>query len=136
MEALIAELERATEGSRDLELAIALETNHKATGGQPSWRSIREGVAQDGRQKFLSDTLGYVHQIPRWTRSLDAALTLVPEQCGWNMNDDGEGCVFQRVKRAGGPGWPIIGNCEGNTTPALALCIASLKARQAMKDTA
>lgn len=109
MNTLIAELEAATEGSRELDNAVA-----KALG-------------------FMMPQPG---DPPRYSTSLDAALTLVPKGCGWSMNDDGEGFVFQKVKRAGGPGWPIIGQCDGDTTPALSLCICSLRARQAMKDAA
>jgi hypothetical protein len=51
-----------------------------------------------------------------YTASLDAAVTLVPEWCGW--------MVMKNVAKVGR--WPKRG-----ATPALALCAAALQARAA-----
>ena len=68
-----------------------------------------------------------------FTRSLDAALTLVPAGCFWRVGHDGEGpdpSLFKaQVLVADRPGCPT-GISEA---PALALCIAALRARIASK---
>jgi len=56
------------------------------------------------------------HPLPPYTTSLDAALTLVPEGCGW--------MVMSSAAKVGV--WPSHG-----ATPALALCAAALRARAA-----
>jgi len=54
---------------------------------------------------------------PPYTASLDAAVTLVPEGCGW--------MVMSSAAKVGV--WPSHG-----ATPALALCAAALRARASM----
>ena len=119
MDNLIAELERATEGSRELDALIDLALKR----GQP-YKPARIG-------QFIDD----------YTTSLDAALTLVPEGWDW-LARDGDGGHFANVTRGGipmmmdkhqfNPDWQDTPTYAA--TPALALCIASLKARQAMKE--
>jgi hypothetical protein len=128
---LIKRLEEAREGSRELDLDIALAIDLKASGGQPRWDSVRDGVAQDGRGRFTSDALGYVSQIPRYTRSVDAALTLVPEGHAWSVQ-------FSASTR--GEAWLYPpDNIEDRqfyaaaATAPLALCAAALKAREAAR---
>jgi hypothetical protein len=91
---LIARLEAAAEGSRELDAAIAVAV----FGGG----SHDPGTA------------------PHFTTSLDAALTLVPEGRGWLMRSVG-GRGFAAISNAG--------EASQAKTPALALCIAALKAR-------
>jgi hypothetical protein len=71
--------------------------------------------------KALSEMPGFKHPSPIWrfdvTESLDAAVTLVPEECGW--------MVMNSAAKVGV--WPSHG-----ATPALALCAAALRARAAM----
>lgn len=99
LSALIARLEAATEGSRELDWAIA----------------VNEG--------------GEVWNPLYFTTSLDAALTLVPAHHMWEVRH-GIGCravVWTLEQDYDGHSVPV-----GNTMdqPALALCIASLKARR------
>lgn len=103
-DALIAELESAAKGSRDLDTAI--------------WKAARCPTLYNDR--------------PYYSRSLDAALTLVPE--GWfiaNMfvSPDKTTLYFWCANNPG------LGHKyrSGAPTPALALCIAALRARQAME---
>lgn len=77
---------------------------------------------------------GYLHlsarKAPTYTTSLDAALTLVPGSREWSAGVDLEN----------GKGWATVGDdiwdeCFNDITgiaktPALALCIAALRARQ------
>lgn len=65
----------------------------------------------------------------RYTASLDAALTLVPEGHYWSF--DSRGCA---IVCADQPPSEIHGDCLGHKSPAIALCIAALKARAAKRD--
>ena len=71
----------------------------------------------------LLDTPGFRPPPSPWrtdyTASLDAAVTLVPEGCGWMVMGNAA-----KVKR-----WP-----SRAATPALALCAAALRARAAAHD--
>jgi hypothetical protein len=71
-------------------------------------------------------------RIPRYTASLDAAMTLVPNGMGWSVNRYASGTwaragVYEDNGRD--PGY----YCDA-ATPALALCAAALRAR-ATKET-
>jgi len=63
-----------------------------------------------------------------YTASIDAALTLVPEGCGWEIYNTT--CDQPKVwaKVYGWPGCDEAARANA-TTPALALCIAALRAR-------
>ena len=110
--ALIAKLEAATEGSRELDFAIRLVDEEP-------------GTKIDGR---------FAELVPRYTTSLDAALTLVPA--------DPKGGWYWRVGHSSlYRGWAHLNryhpdNCDTGdetsanaATPALALCMAALRAR-------
>ncbi len=113
VDALIAALKSAPAGSRELDIAI-----HKSLG----WVAAPVGWwNEDGT------TYGY-REVPQYSRSLDAALTLVPE--GWFTDvacedHNGRGWSWGLTARHGG----CIGS-EWRPTAALALTIAALKARQ------
>ena len=97
---LITRLEQAAEGSRDLDLAI------------------EKAFERCDPPELLAFPL------PHYTTSLDAALTLVPEGWAWDLmawpNEPSEAAICQ-------PGSPHLGRWKG-ATPALALCIAALRA--------
>ena len=68
--------------------------------------------------------------IPRYARSLDAAMSLVPEGCSWDLHSYLSGDRPQAVVTT----WPdALGRDFANfgATPALALTAASLRARAA-----
>lgn len=116
---LIAELERSTEGSKDLDMKIFwLQFPEYERGKQAIWHC------------------------PDYTTSLDAALTLVPR--GWRRKildwPDGIGPEKGGAKLewldSDGIKRPVAIPREGwiwAATPALALCIAALKARQSQE---
>lgn len=109
MDDLIARLEKATEGSMELDDAIHL--------------SLGEKLSDDDSIVF----------VPFYTTSLDAALSLVPEGHSKDMAECPENGAVVRVYFG-----PIRENSAGEPTGrantlALALCIAALKARQAGK---
>lgn len=134
MDTLIAELEAATEGSRESDAEIWWDV-------KPSQARTAYWNGAIGKPHPLIDLprsgLGY-HGVcvstPHYTTSLDAALTLVPEECGWYVDDAGEVAVFEGKRDDNNAGALIIGNCHRAPTPALALCIAALRARQAIKE--
>lgn len=103
MRELIARLEKATLG--DLDDLSAQIAKHVGT-----WELIED--------RF--------HSYPLYCSGIDAALTLVPE--GWGYSID---CLPPQVP------WATVTTCPGQarfiqaggSTPALALCIAALKAR-------
>ena len=150
LKSLIAELERAKEGSRKLDAKIsaylrpalrnvadqfingpsravrlknidaAMRNMDIIGAGEEGWFVLTE-LNEDGKW------IGYSRP-PHYTDSLDAAVALVPEECWWNVNGDGRACV---LKPSDGM---IFGRRDKDrnadaATLALALCIAALKAR-------
>lgn len=124
IEALIADLERAGRGSRDLDADVYEALGHlvKRTAtindygrrGQ-SWRYWP--ISPDGSPRWLA--------MRNLTTSMDDAISLVPESLGWTA-DHAPG---QRPRAyVSGLGNVEIAGGEA-ATPALALCIAALKAR-------
>ena len=111
---LISALEAATGPSRELSHRIA-----EVVG----WVH-RENVKNDF--KWLSPN-GQAYLVPlHFTASLDAALTLVPEDYEWLVEYDEEeyrACVWAVPEREG-DGLVCIG-----ATPAIVLCVAALRAR-------
>ena len=119
-EELIAALEAATEGAWELDAQIADVLNLRLPAGIPSWEWP-----------------------PRYTASLDAALTLVPD-IEAPMSPAGRWPATVDIRRQdNGTGWVSIRATDatpdeaddelcveaGGATPAIALCIAALKAR-------
>lgn len=112
---LLAALEAATGPSRELDARILM----LVTGGS----EIDADYAASDPNRTCNPS--------RYTHSIDAALTLVPEDCHINFGMYPANCTYSFAKpwaqvwRAG-----VYGRNESAAaTPALALCIASLKAR-------
>ena len=129
-DSLIARLEEATEGSRDLDEQIALAIGIKH-------RSRRDGRGRSKGQEWFVDSHGgvetWANHAPYYTTSIDAALTLVPEGQSIELivnARSGLSFAFVGSLDAG------RGNRDVGATPALALCIAALKARDAQASRA
>lgn len=111
---LITSLEQAGEGSRGLDARI-----EKAVG---------LAVALDGAGR-ATDAVGTRYRVPHYTTSLDCALALA-ERLGWPFWSGGKGTenawahLYDRHPDQDGP----THNAKA-ATPALALCIAILKAK-------
>lgn len=126
IDTLIRDLEGATEGSRDLSDKALLGcgwiyTPNGYGPGKPCWGGGGLWTDPAGVGTAASDPR------PSPTESLDAALTLVPEGEWWAVDgncDDPIDCSAA-VGRVGGE------EKGRSVTPALALCIAALKARSA-----
>lgn len=141
--ALIERLERATGPDRELDLAIHIAIDPDGniahvTQEYPRGLNHQEGYAWDFYQKSIvyekwtSDGRCPVnggYPLPEYTALIDAAMELVPEghHVGLDTAIPGEPYSFASIKLNGDPvGHPA--NHSGRT-PAIALCIASLKSR-------
>ena len=123
---LIARLEKATGPCRKLDLAISFAINYREafTGAiRAEWSVMADEINvydATGRRRILDPA----QFVPQWTRSLDAAVSLVPEGFEWSRHRGANGKMTMQVD---GPG-PI--GCHGQgATPTIALVIAALKAR-------
>ncbi len=131
---LIAKLEQCQVPDRHLDSLIWAEVDDRDvithTDGQLMARSRRAPY-----DTCLLDPERHKPPLPKFTQSLDAALTLVPEGCDWELNwtakrTYAEARIFKYNDRGQVLGQPYSGWCDA-TTPAIALCISALKARAA-----
>ena len=116
MNNLIEKLEAATEGSRELDYAIAEKTG---------WQFHGEEEFKEYGLNWKNPADGEWEQLTWWTTSLDAALTLVPDGWGWTIESDGIAAV--RSPESEGDDELAVWGLTANGTPALAVCIAALK---------
>lgn len=115
MSDLITRLEAAEGPDRELDAEIFLQIDPDAT--------------DNGDGTFDSPYFDQSHHHPRkYTASIDAALTLVPEGWIWQLSPT-YAEVFELVDSTGFGGF-----CADAPTPANALCIAALKAREASNE--
>jgi hypothetical protein len=135
---LIAKLEEAEEGSQELDalvIATLIGGTIQLSPFNGLW-CIYRGERRNGEPALWQPSAGLETQ---WwgayktlgvTRSIDAALTLAPEGMEWHVSNRGQ-IGADHLCFAGLYGAPFVGSeCDTNAkTPALALCIASLKAR-------
>ncbi len=117
---LIERLDATTEGSRELDALVGKAIGYAGLGDVSDERAVK-AVAYADAENIL--TIGEV------TTSIDAALTLMPEE---------HSCWIKIVVERGlamvvpeGTKW--LGSKIHAPTPALALCIAALKARESIK---
>ena len=117
LSALLAKLEAATGPSRELDAQIAV-----ATGVSPH-RMLQSAL-----------TCGCS---PRYTASLDAAMGLVPDGYGWSVSTPwrdkakARACVADNARGYFDAEAEMHYGGHDAETPALALCIAALRARLA-----
>lgn len=143
MTSLTARLEAATEGSRELDVEIALEWLHVESSEEAYVRRTNrhDTEARPGDYWLVQRSGRQLKAAPHYTTSLDAALTLVPE--GWRVYGMGQGAsanydrwfvelVTVKPHLAPTSTWKRA----AALTPALALCIAALKALQAQEPEA
>lgn len=133
---LIARLEKAEVGDREIDIEIdRLIRPHLYEGKVTPGVELPEGFGRDALSLAM-------HQAPHYTTSIDAALTLVPE--GWHVDYLATG--DKGASPTNPTHWcrcivaPALGNDAGwkagamkadrAETPALALVIAALRARQ------
>ena len=156
---LIERLEKASGADRELDALIEIAIGCPCIGELPSlaegWSWTFDDADEDGAVVVYC-TLGNKtskkykkYPAPNYTASLDAALTLVPEGWGWNVGSpfapsealEGRSRPWADIWLRGeeeiylpgaaavtdSPGW----NHFNAATPAIALCMAALRARAA-----
>lgn len=133
---LIGRLESATGPDRQLDAEIVVAITPDVVGIEPTVMNKREWLFRfDPPRRWLESWLS----VPAYTASLDAAVTLVPEGWAiaslewWPMRQGGAGVALFETDSHGGYDREYcrdvrVGCCW---TPALALCIAALRAREA-----
>ena len=129
MKDLITRLEQATEGSRELDCDIFnIDSRYEITDDER--RNTYNGNGLYGRNVHNDMRV----EVPHYTESLDKALTLVPEGVrGWQICKSVLGptvaeFVHDDRDDPGGDWYSVDGISGEASTPALALCIAALKA--------
>jgi hypothetical protein len=103
-----------TDRAELLSLAVRCENE------QPS-QDLDECIWSNVAEEFSYETT------PHYTSSLDAAVTLVPEGLGWMVRDYRDGAASALVNYP--PRTAMKQTAHVASTPALALCAASLRAR-------
>lgn len=127
---LITRLEAAAEGSRELDRGVAFAVKLPF----PSWASFNEHAARhDYGTSFIAHGPWIMERIPPLTTSIDAAVALFAERLpGWAwrisayVNSRPEALIWQAGKEAP--------QRVAAATPALALCIALLRALTPTKE--
>jgi len=114
MKDLIEQLERASVPDRELDAQI-----QKAVG-VTTIPLYRLGPPLNGHPEWVGGPSSNARWLPFYTHSIDAALTLVPEGKTWDLCFDDY--LIACVGRGTNTG-------KHNTSPAIAICIAALKAR-------
>ena len=129
---IIAKLERAKEGSRGLDAAVAVAAAVDLPSPMGEAKAYLKVPHKDDRCElgtyWLVQRSGdSLHSAPAYTTSLDAALTLVPEELSWMVSS---GVVEMAAIDDPSTNNPSI----IAATTALALCIAALKAMMDKTD--
>lgn len=115
-------IERAEGPSRELDAEIALAAGWtERVHGNPSFK-VRSCQDPTGKQYQH----GLVAWAPRYTASIDAAMTLVPEPAEWTLSVVNDEPCLVTIPAPGTMGDAIHTLAA---TPALALCAAALRAR-------
>lgn len=130
---LLERLEAAEEGSRELDREIACAVGHA--------EQVEVTGLQDVVYRAFNPLHDHRHDPMRYTEFVDHALTLVPE--GWHVdclttpdldclpdNPSSTSRVIIRPDLKNDIGWAIGFQFASAKTPALALCIAALRARE------
>jgi hypothetical protein len=120
MNDLIARLMDATGPDRELDALIAV-----AAGETPT-EAFRPCAAIDAGTFGVGSYGLWV--APAYTSSIDAALVLVPEDWGWRV-DSTNSAALAKIERGYQLEYGVADFSADGPTPAIALCIAALKAR-------
>lgn len=120
-DALIERLEKATEGSRELDALIWIAIMTPLPGRTPV-------LGQPGRvhcPDYEAPERSGIKDVPDYTFSIDTALTLVPEGWGYFIRKDEDGfnaaLLYPNALR-------VTPGCGQGANAALSICIAALRA--------
>lgn len=122
---LIEKLERAEAPSRELDAEIAALVHVDADG-----LDFEAFPEPSGKVTiYFPSKVKQAYAAHRYTASIDAALTLVPEGALWSVEPWDTNGVYPAHVRASA--W-VLGAPRGYAaTPAIALCIAALRVKEA-----
>lgn len=128
---LIERLEKATgpDWEFDIEiLEIVFPDQYKSLCAvfEETWKKAQENGLHDRRLACWRSTF---MGAPSFTRSLLAAVTLVPEDYAWDVRSQADYFWASVADKIEGQGFFLTAK-----TPALALCIAALRARSALTE--
>jgi hypothetical protein len=134
--ALAERCEAATGPDRELDIAICVAIDWRYDDWEEGERTAREMAARHGMAWLVSRSVeGYNstwRHLPRYTASLDAAMTLVPEghKCGVTQQDREKASEqwWGELRRGYWTSYDKAFVARG-ATAALALCAAALRAR-------
>lgn len=129
LSSLIERIEAATGGDRELDAEIWLACTSGAT--RDKWSYIHKATGRECTVDETRDATRRLIIVPEYTTSIDAALTLLPEDCGWLVGNGrtrpDEPLGGARITSLNGD--TVIAEAEA-ATPVLALLAAILRARQ------
>lgn len=131
MKSLIAKLEAATGADQELDVRLHMALNPDAAilfgagTANAIWGCYRDVVIEDWPS--FSD-LARIVRAPRYTSSIDAALTLVQEGFAWTLSTHGV-TDFEFFASVCFPDEESDGTPTVHPCAAIALCIAALRAR-------
>lgn len=136
MQDLIERLQEARKGKRafDGQITVAVRAMKTSRGTTiPDWvdRNYPEWHSEEDGTVFATKN-GFNWQPLHYTTSIDDALTLMPKGSLWSACDMEHGPFAQVIRPM--PDGGFVGGLSGAEahTPALALCIAALKARHSI----
>lgn len=112
----------------DVEIALAVEWSHPAQGCTLAKLATVMPVAEIAHEA-REHSNSILSQLPRYSASIDAAMTLVPEGWGRMFNQSENGLHCNVCLARSYPTNAVV--YSEAATPAIALCIASLRARSA-----
>ena len=140
LKALVERIEGASEGLRELDRDIMLAAVPCDRAPFRYWAPVNENTGHgviDIERVYYAPHCAQAVAVPHFTTSLDAAMQLVPEGCGWiaawgqiRAEEQMGGARITRNARFIGhhANYDVIAEADA-ATPALALCAASLRAR-------
>jgi len=135
----VERLEALSGPDRNVDLAISVAVNYKGVfeGFEAKWSAGGDEIEVASHKKYMvrgkpKRNKGYLDPaqfVPRYTDSIDAAMTLVPEGWGRMFNQSENGLHCNVCLARSYPTNAVV--YSEAATPAIALCIAALRARSA-----
>lgn len=126
---LIERIEAATEGSRELDVAVCLATSVICDSVTPSKvRNLRADPDDHGWVLYDYEGDDCTDSVREFTASIDAALTLLPE--GYHYTIEPDSAWIRCMGKDDVEEFQCALLRRGGECTALALCAAILKARQ------
>lgn len=131
-EKLSERVERLEGPDREIDVLICAKTGgvfHESISDQDAAQiAAKYSYTPDGEFEEVETSGADQWGVPHYTASLDAAMSLVPEGCSWNLSV-GRVAIVQVTDCTGGPTVVPLDFDATAKTSAIALCAAALKSR-------